>query len=228
MSSPLNFNFKTRTSQFNTSNINDLAGSLAQAFSVNGSTGIVVNSMNINNLNSTNINTINFTGINANINNILFTNLQIPGSFTGAVLTANNASGNASWSSISSVYNATGTLSGIWTSSHNFTFTFTKVGKTVIVSAGGYSFNTFSAPSAGSFTSSSFSIPSSFAPSSTYNSILYFPVLLANDNIAQIGYVDWEFFSVGNNIFVFYPPSGNIGGGNSGLLTMSFSYNTDT
>lgn len=52
-------NFKTRISEFNTSNLNDLAASLAQAFSVHGSTGMVVNSMNINNLNVSGLSILN-------------------------------------------------------------------------------------------------------------------------------------------------------------------------
>lgn len=69
-------NFKLKVSEFNSVNLTNLAGALAQSFSVNGSTGMVVNNMNINNLICNNS---SFTGINTNTiisNNAFFTGIN--------------------------------------------------------------------------------------------------------------------------------------------------------
>lgn len=67
--------YAIRTLSFNTSNLNDLASSLSQYFSVNGSTGIVVNSMNINSLRTNNITTTGANISNLSVNNITATNI---------------------------------------------------------------------------------------------------------------------------------------------------------
>lgn len=82
--------FKVRTSEFNSSNLNDLASSLSQAFSVNGSTGIVVNSMNINSLNSTIISSANIHADQASFFNLTGSNLIIGQSIQGNVITFSN------------------------------------------------------------------------------------------------------------------------------------------
>lgn len=89
--------FTVKTAEFNTNRLSNLAASLANAFSANGITGIVVTSMNIQNLNSSSIQS---TGANiAQLTVSVFTGSSI---FVTGVNTSNITTTNLVWS------NATG------------------------------------------------------------------------------------------------------------------------
>lgn len=101
-------NFKIKISEFNTSNLIDLAASLSKAFSYNGATGIVFSSMNIgtlnnNNLLSTGINVGNITGNTAFFTGINVSNITgNTAFFTG--INVGNITGNTAFFNSSNVY----------------------------------------------------------------------------------------------------------------------------
>ena len=76
--------FRIRTSEYNTSNLKDLAGSLSQAFSNICASGAVINQFNIGQ------STINQLRLTANAG-------------TGYILTSYDASGDAHWQSQSTL-----------------------------------------------------------------------------------------------------------------------------
>jgi hypothetical protein len=70
--------FRVKTSEYNTSNLRDLAGSLFQAFSSICSSGAVINNLNVKNLTVTNLTGGSSGGSTSSI--ITFTGIQVSGS----------------------------------------------------------------------------------------------------------------------------------------------------
>lgn len=120
--------FKIKSVQHNTTNLNDLAASLSQAFTNICLSGAVISTLNINNLNVTNINATTITGNSlVNQNLIFFTGIQVSGAIfltntntnvsfikTGSVITltignADNGSGIGTSASSMDIYVPIGT-----------------------------------------------------------------------------------------------------------------------
>lgn len=115
--------FKIKSVQHNTTNLNDLAASLSQAFTNICLSGAVISTLNINNLNVTNINATTITGNGlVSQNSIFFTGIQVSGAIfltntntnvsfikTGSVVTltignADNGSGLGTSASSMDIY----------------------------------------------------------------------------------------------------------------------------
>lgn len=200
--------FRIKSSDFNTSNLRDLAGSLSQAFSSICASGAVVNYFNIN-------------------------HLQIPiGASNGYVLTSDNT-GNATWqtstSTIDTLTVSDLSLSGLWVGPINpVSLLFTKVGKIVSVASSSISAVT---NNAGIITSSTFSITSVFQPSAEYQSSpIYVAVPIYNDSAFQIGMAEFIYTSLSSCQLKFYSSAGGnfSSSGQSGIGNISFTYSTDT
>lgn len=209
-------NFRTRITEFNTSRLNDLAASLSQCFSVNGTTGITISSMNINSINSS---TINSSTIKLSSN-----------SSTGYVLTCVDSSGTAQWQSESKVITFTGVTfsSSIWTFPEFQTLRFTKNGKLVNVFIQSISdisnTNNF-------IQTNPVILPSEFAMSSLQHGI-YSTIPIVNNGQFTLGQLqlNYNFNPTGAQIYfyIFTATGSNFGGsGYCGYPNISIDYITD-
>lgn len=219
MTSPLNFPFRIKTSNFNTSNVDDLASALAQSFSVNGTTGIVCNSMNIKTLHSTNIVTTGATINNATISNATISNANIT-NFTGTVSTPVTTF-IESWP-----------IFGGQIASVNTNISFKKQGNQVSIYMPDWSITQHGASTV---TIGSNNIPTGFYPSASYVTganagDLYFSMWTYDNGVDALSTVDFNFELLPSaNFLISTNPAGGTFSGTGQLSNFStiFTYMTD-